>query len=106
MEHYKKIAQEAVSRYIDSKALTLGISATEIKNRLTEDCTFDDVDELCESLQGYQIKLSKLPISIDSNKRVKVKVTESKEPIKPKTWVDDEIDESLLRLAGLDKLDL
>lgn len=106
VEHYKKIAQEAVSRYIDSKALTLGISATEIKNRLTEDCTFDDVDEICESLQGYQIKLSKLPISIDSNKRVKVKVTESKEPIKPKTWVDDEIDDSLLRLAGLDKLDL
>ena len=36
---------------------------------------------------------------------MKVKVTESKEPIKPKTWVDDTVDDSLLRLAGLDKFD-
>lgn len=105
VEHYKNIAKEAVSRYIDSKALTLGISSSEIKTRLTEDCTFDDVDEICESLQGYQIKLSKLPISFETGKKLKVKVTESKEPIKPKSWVDDEIDESLLRLAGLDKTD-
>ena len=32
---------------------------------------------------------------------IKVKVTESKEPIKPKTRFDDEVDDSLLRLAGL-----
>ena len=39
--------------------------------------------------------------NISEKKAIKVKVTESKEPIKPKTRLDDEVDDSLLRLAGL-----
>ena len=99
VEEYKKVAKVAVSRYIESKALNLGVSASDIKSRLTENYSFEDIDRVCEDLQLYQLKLSKLPITI--KKDTKIKVTESVEPIKPKSWVDDEVDESLRRLAGL-----
>ena len=84
----------------------LGISKSEIEKRLTENYTIDDIDRICEDLQGYQLALSKLPMMLQQNgkslgKNLKVKVTESKEPIKPKTRFDDEVDDSLLRLAGL-----
>ena len=47
--------------------------------------------------------MSKLPISL-SSKPSKVRITESREVIKPRSsgLYDDEVDENLLRLAGLD----
>ena len=101
VEHYKKVANMAVSKYIESKAQTLGINSLEIKKRLSENYSFNEIDKVCEDLQGYQVTLSKLPINLQRDKKVKVKVTESIEPIKPKGRFDDEVDESLLRLAGL-----
>lgn len=106
VEHYKQIASKTLSRYVESKAIMLGISKSEIEKRLTENYTIDDIDRICEDLQGYQLALSKLPMMLQQNgkslgKNLKVKVTESKEPIKPKTRFDDEVDDSLLRLAGL-----
>ena len=89
------------SKYIESKAQTLGINSLEIKKRLSENYSFNEIDKVCEDLQGYQVTLSKLPINFQRDKKVKVKVTESIEPIKPKGRFDDEVDESLLRLAGL-----
>ena len=101
VEHYKKIANTAVSKYIESKAQVLGIDSSEIQRRLSENYSFNDIDKICEDLQGYQVTLSRLPINLQPNKKLKIKVTESKEPIKPKGRFDDEVDESLLRLAGL-----
>ena len=106
VEHYKQVANKTLSRYIESKAIMLGITKSDIEKRLTENYTIDDIDKICEDLQGYQLALSKLPMILQQNeksagKSLKVKVTESKEPIKPKNRLDDEVDDSLLRLAGL-----
>jgi len=101
-ENYKKIANDTVRRYIESKATMLGVSANEIKNRLNETYTIDDIDKICEELQSYALNISKLPFSV--GRKVKVKVTESKnEYLRPGSDMDDEIDDSLLTLANLKK---
>ena len=81
----------------------LGVKEDLIKARLTEGYSFEDVDQICESLQSYQVTMSRLPFSPDTTKPVKMKVTESVEPIRPKKWFDDDVDDSLLRLAGLEE---
>lgn len=103
VEHYKKIAQTSINKYIESKARNLGVSADTIKSKLNESYTFDDIDSICEDLQGYQLTASKLPFNLQNNDRnVRVKVTESIEPIRPKSrFNDDEVDDSLLRMCGL-----
>lgn len=99
-ESYKKIANETVRRYIDSKATMLGVSSNEIKNKLGESYTIDDIDKICEDLKSYALNISKLPFNID--RKVKMKVTESKNDLLvPSTGMDDEIDDSLLTLANL-----
>ena len=102
VEQYRATAKKAVDKYISFRAQTLGVNANEIKNRLGENYSFNDIDTVCESLQNYQINISKLPFDVNKGS-VRVKVTESKkDPLKPKSVVDDEIDDQLLRLAGLD----
>lgn len=100
VDKYKKIAKRAVDKYISSQATKLGVSSTEITNRLSENYSFDDIDRVCESLQQYQINVSKLPFNTSRERVVQMKVTESKEPIIPARF-DDDIDESLMSLAGL-----
>lgn len=94
VESYKRTANEAVARYIKSKATQLGISATEIKNRLTEGFTFDDIDEVCESLRTYKRNISKLPFNLDasSNPRVQLKEDTSTQRF---TNPDDVVDKDL-----------
>lgn len=100
-EQYRRVAKTAVNRYIESKALMLGISADEIKNKLNENYSFNDIDKVCEALQEYQIHVSKLPFNV-AKKSVKMKITESKnEPLKQNSMVDDEIDDQLLRIANI-----
>ena len=98
VEKYKNIAQTAVDRYISSQALRIGVKPQEIKNKLGNSYTFDEVDSICEDLQRYKINVSKLPFSINEESRVKVKKAE--EPIAPSN-PDDLVDEELLRLAKL-----
>ena len=98
MEHYQKVAQTAVDKYINSRAKMLGVSPSEIKNRLTEGYSFKDIDKVCEDLSNYQISVNSLPFN--AKKPIKVKMTESKEPILPKSGLDDDIDEQLMSLAG------
>lgn len=101
-ESYKKLANETMNHYILSKAEMLGVSMNEIKNRLSESYTVEDVDSACEELQSYELNISKLPFSID--RKVKVKVRESKnENLRVNKDVDDDIDSSLLNLAGINK---
>ena len=42
---------------MESKALTLGISTNEIRNRLNENYSFDDIDAVCEKLRSYNIEV-------------------------------------------------
>lgn len=101
VEKYKTVAKASVEKYISSQALRLGVSPNEIKNKLSEHFSFDEIDSVCESLQEYKINFSKLPFNISKQEKVKVKVTESVEPIKPANRFDDDLDEQLQQLAGL-----
>ncbi len=98
-EKYQKIANTAVDRYIDSKARQLRVSANEIKNRLSENYSFADIDKICEGIRDYQINVNKLPFAND-RKDVRFKVTESVEPLTRDAWHDDTVDESLINLAN------
>lgn len=100
VEHYKKVANGAMDKYIESKAKMLGLTVSDIKSKLNESYTFGDVDKLCESLQGYKVAMNKLPIELRGGSK-KVKVTESKEPIRLNKGIDDTVDESLLRLIDI-----
>ena len=98
VEKYKSIAKTAVDRYIECKATTLGISASEIKNRLKENYSFNDIEKVCEDLQRYKLNMKALPFDINSKNRIKMKINESKtitDPAISDNGVDDEIDEAL-----------
>ena len=99
-EKYKKIAKRAIEKYIGIQALRLGVNSKEITNRLSENYSFDDIDRVCENLRNYNINISKLPFNVSNSTISQIKLTESKESIIP-TRVDDEIDDSLLSLAGI-----
>ena len=47
VEKYKTIAKTAVDKYIESRATVLGLSVTDIKNRLNENYSFNDIDKVC-----------------------------------------------------------
>lgn len=98
VEKYKSIANKAVDRYIDSKASMLGVHSDEIKRKLGENYSFNEIDNICESLVNYQLNISNLPFRVDS--KAKVKVNTPKEPMMPNI-VDDTIDNDLFDLAGL-----
>lgn len=100
VEQYRRTAKTAVNRYVECKANMLGVVPQEIKNKLPENYSFEDIDNVCEELSQYKLNLSKLPINLSSNTKIKVK--ESKESIGPMVQNEaDNIDESLLSLAGL-----
>lgn len=98
VEHYKQVANNVSDYYIRSKASALGISAQEIKNRLAESYTFEDVNRVCDDIRNYQLNVSRLPFDL---KRSTIKVTESKETLAPlKQNIDDEVDDQLLGLQN------
>lgn len=106
IEKYKNFAHEIANRYIDSKALALGVSSNEIKNRLSESYTLDEVDEVCEDLQDYSINISKLPFQVNKpgSMRARLREDRSKDPLKDMdSQYDDTVDDYLLDLAGLRK---
>ena len=100
IEKYKNIAKTAVNRYISLQAVKIGVNPTEIKNRLNESYSFDDIDKVCEDLQSYKVNISKLPFNIDSNRQTRVQMKESKESIFPTSRFDDDVDAQLLAFAG------
>lgn len=107
-ESYKNLAQDIAEKYISMRAKNLGVTPNEIKNRLSESYTTEDIDQVCEDLRAYSIRISKLPFNVE--KGVKMKVTESQDqPIKKlgikKDFVNDDdlVDEELINWAGLKK---
>lgn len=101
VENYKKIANEAVARYINMRATTLGINANEIKNRLSENFNLDEVDQVCESLRSYKRNMSKLPFSLTESLPKDSKVAIKNDPAAHfAANPDDVIDNSLLNLIN------
>lgn len=101
VEKYQSIARTAVDKYIDSQAVRLGISSKDIKSKLTENYSFNDIDRVCESLRTYKLNINSLPFNVTPNgKSVRMAVTEA--PTKSNrihnegSMFDDTIDETLL----------
>lgn len=90
VEKYKGYVTTTVEKYINSKAVMLGVTPNEIKNRLNESYTLDDIDKVCEELQGYNLRVSRLPFNIE--KGTQISVRESKQPFAPKQQVKAEDD--------------
>ena len=99
VEHYKKVAQTAVNKYMEARAKTLGVSTLDIKNKLNENYSFNDIDRVCDSLKDFQLKVNSLPFNVEKNQKVRMSITESKEPIQPKNRYNDDVDDQLLSLA-------
>lgn len=98
VEQYKRIARTAVNKYISMKALHLGVSDSEIKNKLPLNYSFADIDRICESVEQHVISVSKLPFTLT---RKKVKITEQSDSrIKREAnnvASDDDVDESFVQ---------
>ena len=100
VEKYKKVANAAVDKYIRSQALRLGVNAEDIRKKLSEHYSLDEVDRVCEDMQKSVLIARKLPFATQG-KSVRVDVKESKKPTLSRGGVDDEVDASLMELAGL-----
>ena len=99
VEKYKNIAKNAVDKYITIQANKIGVIPSKIKERLSESFSFNDIDKVCEDLMQYRVDISKLPFEL-TDKKVKVKVNESKEPILYRGNYDDQVDDDLQDLAN------
>lgn len=98
-EAYLKLANTAVNKYIDIKARMIGLTSKDIKRRLGESYNIQDVDQVCEDLKAYQLNVNKLPFSID--RKVGIKVNEHVQPKSINRFEDDDVDESLIKLAKI-----
>ena len=81
----------------------LGLTPIDIKRKLGESYTIEDVDQVCEDLKAYSLNVSRLPF--DVNRKVGIKVNESART-KVTTNInssntDDDVDEGLIKLANL-----
>lgn len=105
VEQYKSVATKAVDKYIESRARILGVDVNEIKNKLSESYSFEEIDDVCDNLRDYQLNISKLPfrtVKEPIKENITITATPSKnESILPANRFDDEVDEQLLSLAGL-----
>ena len=100
VEKYKKAAQIASDRYIESQANAHGLTKDQVMSKLSESFTLKEVDNVCENLSSHNLRVNKLPF--DLTKNVRITATPSvNEPILGGRNFDDEVDESLLRLANL-----
>lgn len=98
VEHYKQVASAACDKYINARAIMIGVKASDIKSKLNEGYSFKDIDRCCEELQSYQLQMGALPFNVSCQDKVKVNIRESKTgSIVPKNRFDDEVDADLLK---------
>ena len=97
IESYKGIAKKAIDKYIECKATAIGVTTNEIKNRLSENYSFDEIDEICDQLRGYRKNLSKLPFNLSTLNESKMIIKEDTSK-KRFTNPDDEVDKSLFNI--------
>ena len=100
VEKYQRIAKIAVDKYISSQAASLGVSAAQIKNRLSENYSFEDIDKACAELSRYKVTISNLPFDLQEGiSQGKMQVKKSSEPILPDYGLDDNVDDWLMAQA-------
>lgn len=92
---YKNIAKIAIDKYIECKCTTLGIKPEDVKSRLNESFSFKEIDDVCESLRGYNLNISKLPFQVSNIKNISMKENLQQRAI---TNPDDVVDKSILDL--------
>lgn len=101
VEQYRETARNAVNRYIESKATVLGLKSGEIKNKLSKNYSFNEIDAVCEDLSKYKLQMNSLPFDVRSVSGVSI--TESKKipdfEIKSRLDDGDDVDDDLIRLA-------
>ena len=97
VEAYKKVANDTMKRYIESKATMYGLSFNEVRNRLPKSYSADDVDSVCESLRKYNINVNTLPVGI----KPRIRFTESRNDNLRIENEADEINDELMEMAGL-----
>jgi hypothetical protein len=98
VEKYQSIAKTAVDKYISSQARRLGVKPEDIKGKLKENYSFNDIDHVCEELQRYKLNVNSLPFNMTAEKKpVRMTIKESKEVISTDNGynADDEIDSTL-----------
>lgn len=101
VETYKKKAYNTVEKYIETKATMLGVSVNQIKNRLGESYTLNDIDKTCDELRDYGLRINKLPFQVPNKSVVKIKESVPASKIVRKNYEDDDCDfDSLVKLAG------
>ena len=99
IQAYKKIANEATEKYIECKATQLGVTTSEIKSKLNENYSFNEIDTVCESLRNYKRNISKLPFNISNVSNIGLNENLSSNRVtKQNINPDDEIDDSLFDL--------
>lgn len=102
IEQYRTTAKNAVNKYIESKAIMLGVSQEEITNKLSANYSFKDIDNVCENLSEYKLLVGNLPFELREQGLNKVALKENKltDPLSQASN-DDLVDDELLRLAGI-----
>ena len=101
IERYQQIAKSAVNRYVKTQADMLGIRPVEIRNRLPENYTFEDIDQVCEDLREYKLNVSSLPFNVNRmNEGIQVTAKNVSKGLIP-VDEDTEVTDYDLRIAGL-----
>ena len=99
---YMALAEKAASRYLETKATAFGISPKDVRRRLPENYTLDDIDRACESLRSYSLRVGKLPFAVGDGATIAVRESKSGSRLSlPKGNGDDDLDDATLRLAGI-----
>ncbi len=94
-KNYKAKCEAVFEGYINSKASMLGVRPAEIKARLTENVSIEEIDKVCDSLLTESVSINRLPYGLTASSRVKVNPGKQ---AKSTTDPDDgyEVDASLL----------
>lgn len=100
VEKYKKASQIASERYIESQANAHGLKKEQVLAKLSENFTLKEVDNICENLSSHNIRVSKLPFELTKGTRITATPSTNESILGPRN-MDDEVDESLLRLANV-----
>ena len=98
---YKEALTKTLDRYIESKASMLGVRVADIKGKLSEKYTINEIDAVCDKLLNESVNYTRLPLGI--NGKSSIKINESKQRVSTAPEYGYEIDDQLLELAGLKK---
>lgn len=99
-DRFKKMAGTAVNKYIEVKSAAIGIEPAEVRSRLRENYSFNDIDRTCEELRDFSLSIHSLPFQVDHGSKIKVSLTESKSREQSKTGYDDGVNDQLASMAS------